>query len=78
MAGKIPFSLAHSNKLQGLENYVVWKVKMKMIFRREKLWDVIIASGTIATMVVATKITTTIKAIETIETSSSFSSMVAQ
>ncbi len=51
---------------------------MKMIFKREKLWDVIIASGTIATMVVATRITTTIKAIETIETSSSFSSMVAQ
>jgi hypothetical protein len=79
MARKFSFSLAHSNKLEGLANYIVWKVKMKMIFKIEKLWDVIIASGTIATMVVAIKITTTIKGIATIATtSSSFSSMVAQ
>ncbi len=52
---------------------------MKMIFKIEKLWDVIIASGTIATTFAATRITTTIKAIETITTtSSSFSSMEAQ
>jgi hypothetical protein len=42
MVGKFSFSLAHSNKLEGLENYIIWKVKMKMIFRREKLWDVIL------------------------------------
>jgi hypothetical protein len=79
MVGKFSFSLAHSNKLEGLANYVVWKVKMKMIFRREKFWGVIIASGTTTTKVVASRITTTIKAIETIATTSfSFFSMVAQ
>jgi hypothetical protein len=79
VVGNFSFSLAHSNKLEGLANYNVWKVKMKMIFRRKKPWDVIIASGTTATMIAAIRITTTIKAIETIATTSiSFSSMVAQ
>jgi hypothetical protein len=30
--------IGETNKLQGLQNYNVWKIKMEAIFRREKLW----------------------------------------
>ena len=33
--------IGESNKLQGLQNYTVWKIKMEAIFRREKLWGLI-------------------------------------
>jgi hypothetical protein len=33
--------IGESNKLQGLQNYNVWKIKMEAIFRREKLWGIV-------------------------------------
>ena len=28
-----------SNKLSGLQNYNVWKIKMEAVFRQEKVWS---------------------------------------
>ena len=33
--------IGETNKLLGLQNYNVWKIKMEAIFRREKLWGLI-------------------------------------
>ena len=33
--------IGESNKLLGLQNYNVWKIKMEAIFRREKLWGLV-------------------------------------
>ena len=33
--------IGESNKLLGLRNYNVWKIKMEAIFKREKLWGIV-------------------------------------
>ena len=34
------YEIGEYNKLQGLQNYNIWKIKIEAIFR-EKLWDII-------------------------------------
>jgi hypothetical protein len=33
--------IGESNKLEGENNYHVWSLKMRALFRKEKLWDVV-------------------------------------
>jgi hypothetical protein len=33
--------IGENNKLEGENNYHMWSLKMKALFRKEKLWDVI-------------------------------------
>jgi hypothetical protein len=47
MEGKENFSMMEANKLEGSDNYVVWKVKMKVLLQKEKLWDIVCPSTTI-------------------------------
>jgi hypothetical protein len=36
-----PFNTSKFNILEGAITYNIWKVKMKIILKREKLWDLV-------------------------------------
>jgi hypothetical protein len=40
--------IGEPNKLQGLQNHNVWKIKMEAILRREKLWNIVETKRTIS------------------------------
>jgi hypothetical protein len=40
------------NKLQGLQNYNIWKIKMEAIIKREKLWNIVETKRTISVFLV--------------------------
>jgi hypothetical protein len=40
--------IGEPNKLQDLQNYKVWKIKMEAILRREKLWNIVETKRTIS------------------------------
>ena len=35
------YEVGETNKLSGIQNYNVWKIKMEAILRREKLWSLV-------------------------------------
>lgn len=41
MNGDKSFTMSKTNKVTGTTNYKVWKVKMKMILMKERLWELV-------------------------------------
>jgi len=35
------FMLVEAGKLKGYSNYIVWEIKLSMILKKEKLWDLV-------------------------------------
>ncbi len=33
--------IKESNKLVGINNYYIWKIKMKVVLRKQNVWDLI-------------------------------------
>jgi len=60
MVGKEIFSMMEANKLEGSSNYVLLKVKMKVLLQKEKLWDIICPPTiALASRIMSTSIVTT-------------------
>lgn len=41
MAGEGTLNFDEVNKVEGHSNYNVWKIKMRTILKRDRLWDIV-------------------------------------